>query len=90
MAKQPVPTVDWQYSLEVVIPLGDGGRIDLYRHGIKSETDAVFMAGVIAQRVNNGLEINVTAIKKASHPARWEKKWGVYAGGQIMWQGGLS
>lgn len=76
---------DWSYTIGLVIPLDDGGEIEMWRHGIRSETDLIFMVGVIRLKLDTSFLIRIHAARKPSVRAPWERKTGQVVDGQIVW-----
>lgn len=88
LVANPPGFVPWSYSIEVIIEVpGQEGELDMYRHGIKSQSDLEFMVQVILMKMTDIRSIKVRGSYKPSKLAKWQHHNGEVKNGKIVWEG---
>lgn len=81
---------DWSYALGLTIHLPDGGTLDFNRDGIRSESDLIFMAGVVQLRCEGPLSFRCSRVRlcsiEGSEHGRLEFTKGTITNGQVIWE----
>jgi hypothetical protein len=73
------------YALGFTIHLPDGGNLEFNRDGINSESDLIFMAGVIELRCKGPISFRCSRIVD-SQDKGFQFTRGTISGGKVIWE----
>jgi hypothetical protein len=74
----------WTYALQMTIPLVNAGDLKLSRDAIKSESDLIFMAGVLELKCAAPFTLECSAIREAEGGG-FDTKQGTCNGQEVTW-----